>query len=111
MKKSIKYLISILIIGIIGYNSVYFKKISELKAAEKSFDATAYATDLINNKIRPVLNKAIALNSLVKQVTVAPAPIFKKYGHSLTIGSAKFFMVKGTGKIISIDDSGSSRKN
>jgi predicted lipoprotein len=106
MKKTIKYIILLLIIAFVGFNSVYFRKLSELKAAEKSFDATAYAKNLVDNRIQPVLNNAITLDSLLKQIGVSPAPIFKKYGHSLTIGSSKFFMVKGTGKIIAIDDSG-----
>jgi predicted lipoprotein len=106
MKKSLKYILFLLIIGLIAYNSVYFKKISELQAASKSFDATAYAQNLVGNKLQPVLTNAVKLDSLIKEVAISPSPIFKTSGHSLTIGSSKFFMVKGAGTVTSIDDSG-----
>ncbi len=105
MNKVMKYTIWALILGLIGYNSVYFKKLSELKAIEKNFDATAYAKDLFEKKLPPVLDKAIDLDQLIAEAKTSPAAIFNKYGHSLTIGSSKFFMVKGTAKIIAIGES------
>ncbi|RYG21443.1 MAG: DUF2291 domain-containing protein [Chitinophagaceae bacterium] len=106
MSTAIKYIVGLLIIGLIGYNSIYFKKLSSLKADAKSFDATAYAEDLLGNKLKPILTKAINIDFLLTQLDTLPAPLFKKYGHSLTIGSSKFFMVKGRGRITNIDDSG-----
>jgi predicted lipoprotein len=106
MRRPIKYILLLLIIGLIGYNSVYFRKISELKAAEKSFDAPAYAKNLVQNELPSIAAKAIKLDTLLAQLATTPAPLFKKHGHSLTIGSSKFFMVNGTGTITSIDDSG-----
>jgi len=105
MKKGIKYAIWIIIIVFVGYNSVYFRKLSELKATEKTFNAPAYAQDLLNNKLPAVTEKAITLDELITQLKVSPANTFAENGHVLSIGSTKFFMVKGTGTIVDIDDS------
>lgn len=105
MSKTAKYTILALIIGVIGYNSVYFKKLSERKAAQKSFDAAAYAKDLFEHRLPPVLAKSISFDELLASITSSPDLSFKQYGHSLTIGSSKFFMVKGKGKIEKIDES------
>ncbi len=91
MKKTIKYGLGILVICFIGYNSVYFRKLSELKAAEKTFDAPAYVKDLIDNKMPTVLEKAVTLDYLFTQIKIAPANSFEQYGKVLTIGSSKFF--------------------
>jgi len=106
MSKPIKYLIAIVIIGLIGYNSIYLKKLSSLKAESKNFDAAVFAKDIVNNKLQPILSKAVSIDFLIQRLETTPASLFKKYGHSLTIGSAKFFLVRGIGKITAIDDSG-----
>ena len=106
MQKSIKYIIWLLIIGLVGYNAVYFKKLSEMEAEAKSFDAPSYAKNLIDHKLQPILDSAITLDFLLTELSTSPAPLFKKHGRSLTIGSSKFFMVKGTGHVTAIDDSG-----
>lgn len=105
MSKAMKYTIFALIISVIGYNSVYFKKLSEMKATQKSFDAAAYAKDLFDHRLPPVLAKSVSLDELLSSLKSSADQSFKKYGHSLTIGSSKFFMVKGDGKIEAIDES------
>jgi predicted lipoprotein len=105
MNSTIKCTIWIVIFGLIGYNSIYFKKLSTLKAMEKKFDAASYAKDLLDNKLPPVINKAISLDDLLAQIKTSADAAFKNYGHSLTIGSAKFFMVKGTAELIAINES------
>ncbi|EHQ27452.1 putative lipoprotein DUF2291 [Mucilaginibacter gracilis] len=105
MRKEIKYAIWFVIIIFIGYNSVYFRKLSELKATGKTFNAVAYAQDLLTNKLPAVTEKAITLDELITQLKVSPANTFAENGHVLSIGSTKFFMVKGTGTITDMDDS------
>jgi predicted lipoprotein len=105
MNSTIKCTIWIVIFGLIGYNSIYFKKLSTLKVMEKKFDAASYAKDLLDNKLPPVINKAISLDDLLAQIKTSADAAFKNYGHSLTIGSAKFFMVKGTAELIAINES------
>lgn len=44
MKKSIRYVLWVALVLIVGYNSVYFKKLDEVNAGSaKTFDAAGYA--------------------------------------------------------------------
>ena len=62
--KAAKYIIAIVIIIVVAYNSVYFKKLDEVKAAAtaKEFNATQYSQNFWTNKLMTGLNKAIELN-------------------------------------------------
>lgn len=91
--------------GFLGYNSVYLKKLSELKAAEKGFDATAYAVKFLSQKLPSATAKAINFDYLLTQLKTQPNLTFKKYGKALTIGSTKFFLIQGSGTIQKINES------
>ena len=44
MKKRIKYILMLLAIGLVGYKSIYFKKLSEVnKMNSEKFDAVAFS--------------------------------------------------------------------
>ena len=52
---------------VIAYNSVYFKKLDEVKAgASKDFDAKSYARKYFDNKLTP----AHGLDLLVEQIYI-----------------------------------------
>ena len=110
MKKSLKYIITIVIIGLVAYNSVYFKKLDEVKAAgsAKQFDAVAYARNYLNNKLPAALNNAIEINTLTALLKTEPQKTFEKYSHALGIGNIRYFLVKGQGEITNIEDDATS---
>ncbi|OCX54396.1 hypothetical protein BEL04_09095 [Mucilaginibacter sp. PPCGB 2223] len=105
MKKVYKYGIWVVIIAFTLYNSVYFRKLSEMKAPAKTFNAASYAQDMLNNKLPAVTEKAITIDELFTQIKSQPNEAFSAYGHALTIGSIRFFMVKGAGEVDAIDES------
>lgn len=95
----------ILVLGLIlAYNSVYFKKLSEINNQKSStFDFNAYADSLYYKGIL-TKTKPIALQTLTSEILHNKEETFKKYGNRLGIGNSAFFMVETKGKITSIED-------
>ena len=104
--KLAKYIIAIAAVLIIGYNSVYFKKLDEVKAsvAAKQFNAAVYAQTFWTNKLLPNLDKAIDIAQLSRMLSADPTKAFDTYSHALGIGNLRYFLVKGTGTITSINE-------
>lgn len=106
MRKTVKYVVVIGVILLVAYNSVYFKKLSEVKAAgtAKQFDAVAYAHNYLYNKLPPALNNALQVNDLTAMLQANPNRTFEKYSHALGIGNLRFFLVKGEGQVTEVGD-------
>jgi predicted lipoprotein len=103
MNKGIKYSIWVVVIAFIGYNSVYFKKLSEVKAAGEKFNAVAYAQRLYS-LLTTSSEKAITLDQLINELQADKAKAFNQYGKALAIGSTRFFMVSGSGIVKAITE-------
>lgn len=104
-KKSIKYTIAVVVVLFLGYHSVYFKKLDEVKAAVSgNFDAESYTKDFWNKKLVPNLNKAVQLDILITALKTQPEQAFKQHSHALGIGNIKYFMVQGEAEIVSIGE-------
>ncbi|MEL1241512.1 DUF2291 family protein [Flavobacterium flavipallidum] len=104
MKKQYILLLALIILAILGYNSVYFKKLSDVKKANKeNFNFTAYADSIYYKGIATKRNN-ISLNNLIELFQNNPETAFKKYGNRLGIGNSAYFMIQSTGKILDIKD-------
>ncbi|KAA5540883.1 DUF2291 domain-containing protein [Adhaeribacter rhizoryzae] len=101
LKKGIKYTVALILLLIVGYNSVYIKKLSEVKAAAATgkFDATLYAQTFWQEKLTPGLAKANNLPELLTLLKSDKENAFKNYSHALGIGNLRYFLIKGIGKI------------
>lgn len=96
MKKGI----SIVILLILGYNSVYFSKLSEVRnQKQSSFNFNAFADSLYYQGILTSA-RSVELSKLLALVQSNPDSAFKAYGNRLGIGNSAYFMVKGKGKVI-----------
>lgn len=105
LKKIIKYVLTIVIVVFVAYNSVYFKKLSDVKAsATKAFDPVSYAKNYLDKKLLPAADKAPDVDKLLTQLSSNPKEAFKANAHALDIGNTRFFMVKGQGIITAIDE-------
>lgn len=90
---------------VVAYNSVYFKKLNEVKAlVSKDFDAKSYAAKYFNAKLIPALNSAVEINQLIALLQKDKAKTFDTYSHALDIGNIRFFLVKGEGVITAINE-------
>ena len=106
LRKGLKYGFSLLLLLIIGYNSVYIKDLNEVKAAAAAgkFNAAEYAQKFWQEKLTPGLTKAVDLPELLQNLQANPDEAFKTHGHALGIGNLKYFLVKGTGQITAISE-------
>jgi predicted lipoprotein len=104
--KAIKYIITIIAMLVIGNNSVYFKKLDQVKASvtAKEFNAAQYAQTFWNNKLTPNLNKAVDITQLTVMLSTDTAKTFDTYSHALGIGNLRYFLVKGKGEIVSVNE-------
>jgi predicted lipoprotein len=104
--KTLKYITAIIVIAFVAYNSVYFKKLDEVKASKAAteFNAAQYAQTFWDTKLIPDLNKAVDLNQLTAMLSNDPAKTFDTYSHALGIGNLRYFLVKGKGTITSINE-------
>src|SRR5687768_639764 len=106
MKKGLKFSITIAVILLVAYNSVYFKKLDEVKASatESKFDAVKYARNFYSKKLLPGLNKAVEINQLMALLQSDKNKAFSTYSNALGIGNIKYFLVKGQGEITAINE-------
>lgn len=95
----------ILVLGLtLAYNSVYFKKLSEIKNQKtNTYDFNTYADSLYYKGIL-TQTKALTLGSLTSAIENNKEKAFEAYGNRLGIGNSAFFMVQSKGNITSIED-------
>lgn len=102
MKKGI----FVVILLILGYNSIYIKKLSEVQNQKQSgFDFGAYADSLYYRGSIRVID-AVKLSQLLASVQSNPDSAFKTYGNRLGIGNSAYFMVRSEGKVLEKQESG-----
>jgi len=104
--KILKYITAFVVILAVAYNSVYFRKLDEVKAsiAAKDFNAAQYAATFWTAKLLPNLNKAIDVARLSSMLRRNPENAFDNYSHALGIGNLRYFLVSGKGTIESINE-------
>ncbi len=105
MKKFSLYFILFLCFGLLAYNSVYFKKLSEMKkATENQLDAGVYAKNLWEGELQTSINSAIELPLLLKSINENADAAFEQNTHALAIGNYRYAMVKLKGKIMAVNE-------
>ncbi|GAB4024740.1 DUF2291 domain-containing protein [Spirosoma gilvum] len=108
-KNALKYTILLVLLAVVAYNSVYFKRLDEVKAsaglnAGQKFDAASYASMFWTTKLLPATPKAADLSTLVTLLKTNKENAFATYSHALGIGNIRYFLVKGTGKVTAVGD-------
>jgi len=107
MNKGIKYLLITASVALVAYNSVYVKKLSDVKAKEekaKAFDALAYAKDYLHNKLPIRKVEAVEISKLFSELKNSPRKAFAN-SHAQNNGDIRFFMIHGQGQVVKIDES------
>lgn len=104
MKKTVRYGVFLLIVAFLAYNSVYFKKLDEVKAGTASFNAEKYAKDFWTKKLAPALTKSPETGQLLMLLRTDKDKAFKDHAHALGIGNIKYFLIKGTGKVTEVEE-------
>lgn len=101
----LKYGIGSILLLFVAYNSVYFKKLDEVKAtASKKFDAATFAKTFLANQLIPKLDSTLPINTLIEMLATDKDKTFDKYAHATAVGSVRYFLVKGEGNITAIHE-------
>ena len=105
MNKYVKYLLLIVVIGLVAYKSVYVKKLSDMKATtDEKFDAVAFSKKLWEEKLPTKLGSAVELATFIKTTQSNPADAFSKYTNALGIGNYRYALIKTEGIVTNIND-------
>ena len=99
--------IIVIVLGLIlAYNSIYIKKLSEVRnQKQSSFDFKAFADSLYYKGIL-TNNRAVEVSRLIASTQSNHDSAFKAYGNRLGIGNSAYFMVKAEGKVLEKTNSG-----
>ncbi len=85
-----------------------FHVVSLRKAAEQQqagvFKADVFAREFWATKLLPATERAVDLKNLLAALAKDPAAARKKYGHTLGIGGATLFLVRGSGKVTAVEE-------
>jgi predicted lipoprotein len=104
-KKTFKYILTIVVIVLVGYNSVYFKKLSDVKQGmAKQFDATWFATKLWKEQLPAKMDSAIELTQLIQLIQQAPEQAFAQHSNAMTIGNYRYSIVKASGIVSAVNE-------
>jgi predicted lipoprotein len=104
-RKIVKYLLLVLIVGLLAYNSVYIKKLSEVQSKEvTAFDAASFAEKLWVTQLPARLDSAVALGDLQSTIKTNPALAFDTWFNSMSIGNIRYGLVKIAGKVLAVND-------
>ncbi|GAB3988324.1 hypothetical protein GCM10028807_10730 [Spirosoma daeguense] len=106
-KNSLKYTVLLVLLAVVAYNSVYFKKLDDVKASAgakggSTFDAATYTQKFWTEKLLPARSNATDLETLTTLLKTDKAKGFDTYSHALGIGNIRYFLVKGEGKITNV---------
>ena len=104
--KSFKTILIVVVIGIVAWNSVYFRRLDEVKQSldAKDFDAAQYASTFWKSTLPGALVKAIDLTELTTLISANEAKAFDDHSHALGIGNLRYFLIKGKGAVESVKD-------
>lgn len=103
------YAVGAVLILFIAYNSVYIKKLDEVKAASNTgsnkVDAVQYAQTFWTTKLIPSLNTtSVNLSTLLPLLKTDKNKAFTTYSQALGIGNIRYFLVKGEGTVTAVND-------
>ena len=105
MNRYVKYLLLIVVFGLVAYKSVYVKKLSEMKVAnDEKFDAPAFSKKLWDEKLPAKLDSAIELTTLITLTGTYLGDLSSKYTNALGIGNYRYALIKAEGIVTNINE-------
>ncbi|GAA0880395.1 hypothetical protein GCM10009119_33650 [Algoriphagus jejuensis] len=105
-QKAIKYGVGIVLLGLLGYNSVYIQPLDQRQAEnhQEVFDAHEYVESIWDQELSEVYRDAPDFLQLITDLKSDAAATFEKSGNALGIGNIGYFRVKGEGRVTSVDE-------
>ena len=105
MNRYLKYLLLVVVVGLVAYKSVYIKKLSTMVIATgDKFDAVTFSKKLWEEKLPAKLDSAIELTEFIKAVQLNPSDAFSKHSNALGIGNYRYVLIKTDAVVTELDD-------
>jgi predicted lipoprotein len=105
MNRYIRYLLLIVVIGLVAYKSVYVKKLSGMKATtDEKFNAVAFSKKLWEEKLPAKLDSSVELTTFIKAAQANPADAFSKYTNVLGIGNFRYALITVEGIVTNVNE-------
>ena len=105
MNRYVKYLLLIVVIGLVAYKSVYVKKLSKMTVAtDEKFDAVTFSKKLWEEKLSAKLGSTVQLAIFIKAAQSNPPDAFSKYTNALGIGNYRYALLKAEGIVTDINE-------
>ncbi len=105
-KKLLKYIVLIVVAGLLVYNSVYIKKSTGTNgaAANTTLDPAQFAQQFWATTFTDYMDSAVEINSFMQLLKEDPDKAFKAFSKTQGIGNASYFLVQGKGVITTINE-------
>jgi predicted lipoprotein len=102
----IKYTVLIVVVSLLAYNSVYFKKLDapSTGTVETTADPAAFAEKFWKVQFVPYLDSAVEITSLLKLLNTDAKKAIATYSKTQGIGNTAYFLVNGTGLVTAVND-------
>ena len=105
MRKAVKYIILIAIAGLLGFQSVYFRKLSVVqKEKQQSFDVVAFTKKLWEEQLPAKMDSAVRLPDFIKAVAANQQEAFTKYTNALGIGNYRYALISVEGQVTAVNE-------
>jgi len=106
VKKEIKFLIGLVVVGMTIYNSIYFRPLDEKLAEEKEvvFDAKRFVDRIWQQDLLMAYDSATDITILLDRLKRDPRLTFEREAQALGIGNIGYFKVKGEGSVLSVNE-------
>lgn len=105
MKKWLKYIFIAAVIGLLGFNSVYIKKLSDVKKeARQQFDAVTFSRTLWDERMPAKIDSAVDLRVLIQAVATDKEAALKKYSNALGIGNYRYALIKTQATVTAVNE-------
>lgn len=103
-RKTLKCVLYVIVIAFVCYNSIYFKKLSDIKNnANKTFDATAFADKQWKEQLPAKMNNAIELTIYLQLLQSNPIKAFQEHSNALAIGNYRYSLIKTAATVTAIN--------
>ena len=105
MNKVVKYILVVAVAGLVGYKSVYFKKLSEIKnTSNPKFDAVGFSSKLWSEMMPAKMDSAVDLETFINALTIDKEAAFKKHSNALSIGNYRYSLIKARGTVTVVNE-------
>src|SRR5688572_15076813 len=105
MKKPVLYVLLVAGIGLLGYKSIYFRKLSEVKnTSNRKFDPVSFSKKIWEEKMPAKMDSAVALPVLIDAVHQDKEAALSRYTHALAIGNYRYAFVQTQAVVIAVNE-------